>query len=277
MSLALSSVKLLLGRAFLPLSIAVLGEGSNGNTAAFQCGIRQLPRDYNEDVPADRRAWLVHERLLQTYGSPRWRPSLPPLEELLSTILSQNTNDLNRDRAFAALQAQFPTWQAVRDAPSQAVIDAIRPAGLAPQKGPRIQRLLRQITEECGGLDLAFLRQAPPEDVYAWLTHFDGVGPKTASIVMLFSLQMPAFPVDTHVYRLTGRLGLRPQTITADQAHRVLAEAFPPEAYFAAHLNLIRHGREICRARKPACHACSLLDLCDFGRAALADAGRRAA
>lgn len=214
-----------------------------------------------------RRARLVHLRLLLIYGPPTWRPSLAPLEELISTILSQNTNDANRDRAFNALLERFPTWEAVRDAPEPAVVAAIRPAGLAPQKGPRIQRLLRQITEECGGLDLAFLRQAPAQDVYDWLTHFEGVGPKTASIVMLFSLGLPAFPVDTHVYRVTGRLGLRPQGISADQAHRVLAEAFLPETYLDAHLNLIRHGREVCRARKPACEPCRLLDLCAFGQA----------
>ena len=214
-----------------------------------------------------RRARLVHLRLLRIYGPPTWRPSLPPLEELISTVLSQNTNDANRDRAFNALQDRFPTWEAVRDAPEPAVVAAIRPAGLAPQKAPRIQHLLRQITEECGGLDLAFLRQAPPQDVYDWLIHFDGVGPKTASIVMLFSLGLPAFPVDTHVYRVTGRLGLRPAGITADQAHRLLARAFPPDTYLDAHLNLIRHGREVCRARKPACPACGLLDLCPFGQA----------
>ncbi len=249
------------------MSIAVFASRSNGNTDAFQYGICHLPGGSNQGVSADRRrARLVHERLLQAYGSPRWRPSLPPLEELISTVLSQNTNDTNRDRAFEALREQFPTWEAVRDAPEQAVIEAIRPAGLAPQKGPRIQRLLRQITQECGALDLAFLRQAPAQDVYDWLTHFEGVGPKTASIVMLFSLGLPAFPVDTHVYRLTGRLGLRPQGITADQAHRVLAEAFPPETYLDAHLNLIRHGREVCHARNPACAACRLLDLCGFGQ-----------
>ena len=262
----------LVGPDFLPPSIAGFASRSNGNTDAFQNGIRPLPGGYNQDVPADRRrARRVHERLLKAYGSPRWRPTLSPLEELISTILSQNTNDTNCDRAFEALRERFPAWEAVRDAPQQAVIDAIRPAGLAPQKGPRIQRLLRQITDECGGLDLGFLHHTPSQDVYDWLIHFEGVGPKTASIVMLFSLGLPAFPVDTHVYRVTGRLGLRPPGITADQAHRVLAEAFAAETYLDAHLNLIRHGREVCHARNPECGTCRLLDLCPFGQARSAE------
>ncbi len=202
---------------------------------------------------------------------------MSPLEELVSTILSQNTNDLNRDQAYAALRSRFPVWEAVRDAPLEAVVEAIRPAGLAPQKGPRIQRLLRQITEECGGLDLSFLRQTPPDQVYAWLTHFEGVGPKTASIVMLFSLDMPAFPVDTHVYRVTGRLGLRPAKVSAERAHELLGELFPPEAYYAAHLNLIRLGREVCRSRKPSCAACVLQPLCDYGRSRASNGPERRA
>jgi endonuclease-3 len=216
----------------------------------------------------DRRekALEVHHRLLEAYGEPVWRNPLPPLDELVSTILSQNTNDLNRDRAFEALQARFPTWEAVRDAAPEQVIDAIRPAGLANQKGPRIQNVLRQITAERGELDLTFLADFEPDEARAWLTRFKGVGPKTAAIVLLFSLDLPAFPVDTHVYRLSGRIGLRPDKISADKAHDVLAEIFPPETYYAAHLNLIRHGREICAARKPACERCMLTDLCDYYR-----------
>jgi endonuclease-3 len=199
---------------------------------------------------------------MQAYGSPTWRDPLPPLDELISTILSQNTNDVNRDRAFHSLKKQYPTWESVRDAEPEGVIDAIRTAGLANQKGPRIQAVLKAITEERGDLDLEFLHQMPPEDVHSWLTKFKGVGPKTAAIVMQFSLDMPAFPVDTHIYRLSNRLGLRPPKATADASHKILADLFPPETYYAAHLNLIRHGREVCHARKPACEKCSLQDLC---------------
>jgi endonuclease-3 len=190
------------------------------------------------------------------------------MDELISTILSQNTNDANRDRAFASLRRSFPTWEAVRDAPPPAVVQAIRPAGLANLKGPRIQAVLRAITEERGGLDLRFLRRMPPEQAIDWLLRFKGVGRKTAAIVLLFSLGMPAFPVDTHIYRVSGRLSLRPERCSLEQAHDLLARAFPPETYYAAHLNLIRHGRQVCRARKPDCPACTLRRLCPYGRRA---------
>ncbi len=191
---------------------------------------------------------------------------MPPVDELVSTILSQNTNDLNRDRAFKALRAALPSWEAVRDAPPAAIVEAIRPAGLANQKGPRIQAVLQAITRERGRLDLRFLRRLPPDEALAWLMRFKGVGNKTASIVLLFSLGMPAFPVDTHIYRVSGRLGLRPPRASLQQAHDLLARTFPPETYYAAHLNLIRHGREVCRARNPACPACVLRRLCPYGR-----------
>jgi endonuclease-3 len=210
------------------------------------------------------RALEVYQRLLETYGQPEWRNPLPALDELVSTILSQNTNDVNRDRAFEALRTAFPTWEAVRDADPDLVIEAIRTAGLANQKGPRIQRVLQQITQERGKLDLEFLRDWPADEVFSWLTRFKGVGPKTASIVMLFSLDKPAFPVDTHIYRVTGRLGLRSAKTTADQAHTTLADIFPKDSYHTAHLNLIRHGREVCHARKPECPSCVLQDLCEF-------------
>ena len=184
----------------------------------------------------------------------------------MSTILSQNTNDLNRDRAFKALRAALPSWEAVRDAAPAAVVEAIRPAGLANQKGPRIQAVLQAITRERGRLDLRFLRRLPPDQALAWLMRFKGVGNKTASIVLLFSLGMPAFPVDTHIYRVSGRLGLRPPRASLQQAHDLLARTFPPQTYYSAHLNLIRHGREVCRARSPACPACVLRRLCPYGR-----------
>jgi len=218
------------------------------------------------------RAAAVHDVLLNYYGYPEWRTPLPPLDELVSTILSQNTNDTNRDRAFNALRRRFPTWEMVRDAPAEQVIEAIRPAGLANQKGLRIQNILRQITQLRGDLDLAFLRQMEPEQVRAWLSQFKGVGPKTAAIVMQFSLDMPAFPVDTHIYRVSGRIGLRPQNMDVEKAHEHLAALLPPQAYYPAHLNLIRLGREICQARRPNCPSCPVRTLCDY-YAAQQDAG----
>jgi endonuclease-3 len=186
------------------------------------------------------------------------------LDEIVSTILSQNTNDSNRDRAFEALQNRFSTWEAVRDAEPQELIDTIRTAGLANQKGPRIQNALKEITDVRGTISLDFLRDLSPEEASRWLMQFKGVGPKTAAIVLLFSLELPAFPVDTHIYRVTGRLGLRPQKMNAEQAHDYLAKLFPADTYYVVHLNIIRLGREICRARKPNCSECPLQDLCDY-------------
>lgn len=206
----------------------------------------------------------VHKTLLEAFGEPIWRNPLPAINELVSTILSQNTNDLNRDRAFEALRAKFPTWEAVRDAKEADVINAIRSSGLANQKGPRIQNVLRAITEERGSLDLNFLTDLPLEEARAWLMKFNGVGPKTAAIVLCFALGMPAFPVDTHVYRVTGRIGLRPEKMTVEQAHPYLESIFPPETYYAAHLNIIRLGREICKARKPLCPQCPVNSLCEY-------------
>ena len=211
-----------------------------------------------------KRAIKIHETLLKAFGEPIWRNPLPPIDELVSTILSQNTNDLNRDRAFEGLRAKFPTWEDVRDAQEKDVIDAIRPAGLANQKGPRMQQVLKAITGERGSLDLSFLADLPLEEARSWLMKFNGVGPKTAAIVLCFSLNRPAFPVDTHVYRVTGRIGLRPEKITVEQAHPYLEGVFPPETYYAAHLNIIRLGREICNARKPLCANCPIIKLCDY-------------
>lgn len=210
------------------------------------------------------RAISIHQKLVDFYGYPDWRNPLPPLDELVSTILSQNTNDVNRDRAYNALTTRYPTWEEVRDAAEQDVISTISPAGLANQKGPRIQNILNEITIEKGSLDLSFLKDLPAEDARQWLLRFKGVGPKTAAIVLQFSLGKPAFPVDTHIYRVTGRTGIRPAKMTADQAHPYMEKLLPEDAYYPAHLNIIRLGREICHARKPSCDQCPLNEICDF-------------
>lgn len=215
------------------------------------------------DDSGETKTQQVVARLLAFYGAPTWRNPLPPLDELVSTILSQNTNDRNRDLAFNKLKGNFNSWEAVRDAPVEAVIESIRIAGLANQKGPRIQEVLRQITAERGRLDLSFLVDLPLEDARQWLLKFKGVGRKTAAIVLQFSLNRPAFPVDTHIYRVSGRLGLRPAGISLEEAHDLMEASMPPDQYYAAHLNLIRLGREICHARTPDCAHCPLTDLCD--------------
>jgi endonuclease-3 len=189
---------------------------------------------------------------------------MPPLDELVSTILSQNTNDNNRDNAFNILRSRFPTWESVRDAPLIQVTDAIRSAGLANQKAPRIQQVLRKITSEQGKLDLDFLKSWEPEEARNWLQSFKGVGPKTAAIVLCFSLGKPAFPVDTHIYRVTGRLQLRDANMNVEKTHQYLECVFPQESYYSVHLNIIRLGRELCHPQKPDCSKCPLNQLCPF-------------
>jgi endonuclease-3 len=214
-----------------------------------------------------RKCLRAHELLLEAYGPPKrdWE-KLPAVDELVLTILSQNTSDLNSGRAFDRLRARFGTMEAVRDGALADVMEAIRPAGLANQKGPRIQTVLRAITAERGSLDLKFLKKLTPEEARTWLTRFNGIGPKTASIVLLFALNLPAFPVDTHVHRVTGRLGLRPEKMSADECHTHFEALFPPETYYPAHLNLIFHGRRVCHARNPECGACVLRRQCDYYR-----------
>lgn len=206
----------------------------------------------------------VHERLAMAYGLPDWRPHLDPISEIVSTILSQNTNDLNRDVAFERLRARFADWEAVRDAPVEEIAAAIRPAGLAPQKAPRIKETLQFISQQRGELDLDFLKDWPVEKARDWLLQIKGIGPKTAAIVLLFALGRPAFPVDTHIYRVSRRLGLIDGRLSVEAAHRVLEQLVPAELYYAFHLNVIRHGREVCQARRPRCSACPLQACCDY-------------
>ena len=214
-------------------------------------------------MDAKEKARIVYDRLLEHWGLPDWN-TLPAIDELVNTILSQNTNDRNRDIAFAKLKAAFPDWDAVRDAPVEEVIECIRTAGLANQKGPRIQKVLKAVSAAAPDYDLTFLKEKSPDEAKAWLTAFEGVGLKTASIVMVFSLGMPAFPVDTHIYRITGRLGLRPEKMDIDQTHKLMLDLFDPAVYGPAHVNLILLGRRLCDARKPKCAECFLTDICDY-------------
>jgi len=210
------------------------------------------------------KALQVHRRLIDALGEPDRKAKLDAISQLVSTIISQNTNDALRDQAYDTLRQRFPTWEQVRDAPPEEVIEAIKIAGLSQQKGPRIQEALQRITEERGELTLQFLRQLSVEEAKAWLTASKGIGPKTAAIILLFALDMPAFPVDTHVHRVSKRLGLIPANTTREKAHDVLEAQMPPQTYYAFHLNLIRHGREVCQARNPRCEQCVLRDLCDY-------------
>jgi len=212
------------------------------------------------------RDWAdsIHRRLLAAYGEPTWRPFYEPMDELVLTFLSQNTSDLNSGRAFEALRARYADWQAVIEAPVEDVADAIRSGGLAQRKAPRIQAALRRIKEERGAFDIDFLADLPVEEAMQWLTSFDGIGHKTASIVMLFCFGKAAFPVDTHVGRVTRRLGLAGPKESEEKIKRLWERLAPPEWYYPLHLNLIRHGREVCHAVRPECARCVLVDLCRY-------------
>jgi len=210
------------------------------------------------------KALTVHQLLIEEYGQHEWRPRLDPLSELIFTILSQNTSDVNRDRAWKRLKDRFPTWESVLAADATELADAIRPGGLANVKSPRIQETLRVILMERGEFTLDFLTEMEVDAAKRWLTSLNGVGPKTAAIVLLFSLGKPAFPVDTHVYRVSRRLGLIGPKTSREKAHEVLEELLPSEIYFTFHLNLITHGREICKSQRPRCATCALREHCGY-------------
>jgi endonuclease-3 len=206
----------------------------------------------------------VHEHLVGEYGHHRWEPHRDPLSELVRTILSQNTSDVNSDRAFSRLWARFPTWEQVLDADVEEIVEAIRPGGLGRIKAPRIKAALEAIREERGDLDLGFLRDLDLREARAWLESLGGVGPKTAACVLLFSLGRPVLPVDTHVLRVSRRLGLIEASTSAEKAHEVLGGMLADGAIYDFHLNMVAHGRRVCLARRPLCDVCVLAPLCDY-------------
>jgi endonuclease-3 len=214
----------------------------------------------------DLRTWAgaIYERLLVAYGEPTWRTHYEPVDELVLTFLSQNTSDLNSGRAFAALKARYGDWQAVLDAPVDELAETIRSGGLAYQKAPRIQAALRRIVTERGEFNLDFLAELPIAEAMRWLTSFDGIGHKTASIVMLFCFGREAFPVDTHVGRVTRRLGLAGPKDTEEKIKALWERVVPSDWYYPLHLNLIRHGRQVCHALRPDCGKCVMVDLCRY-------------
>lgn len=199
------------------------------------------------------------------YGRPEWRPHRDAMSELILTLLSQNTADSNSGRAFARLLQRFPDWQAMLDAPVSEIEDAIRPGGLAPTKAPRLQAILAEVRARTGGFDLRFLEDLPVDQAREWLRTLPAVGPKTAACVLLFALERPVMPVDTHVHRVARRLGIIDEKVGADQAHPLLTELAGPddaEQVYAVHVGFVRHGRRICHARRPKCDACPLAPRC---------------
>lgn len=220
--------------------------------------------EYDSDMrcAAPSRLKRILALLVRAYGRPVWRRWGRAVPVLVETILSQNTSDKNSSAGFAQLRRRFPTWEALADAPTDAVARCIRVSGLSRIKAPRIQGILRGIRQERGTISLEFLRRRPPEEAMAYLRAFPGVGPKTASCVLLFSLGLPVFPVDTHIHRIAIRLGLVPPGATADDVQETLTPRLAPADRYAMHVLLITHGRRTCTARSPRCEWCDLVRLC---------------
>jgi len=204
----------------------------------------------------------IIDLLRREYGDLPWRPHGDPMTELILTILSQNTSDANSGRAFARLRLRYPSWEALLGADPGEIEEAIQVGGLARIKAPRIKAIVEEVWRRLGSFDLSLLREMPLVEAKAWLRSLPGVGPKTAACVLMFALGMPALPVDTHVYRVARRLGLVPPQAGAEKAHELLEAMLAPEEVYPFHMSLIRHGRRICRARRPMCPQCPLAPRC---------------
>jgi endonuclease-3 len=226
--------------------------------------------------PDRRRVKAIRDALRRFYGRPVNVPHRAPLDELVLTVLSQNTNDRNRDVAYARLRSRFPDWESVAAAPVGAVEEAIRPGGISRVKAERIGSMLRTIRAERDGLDLSFLGRVPRSDALGFLESLPGVGRKTAACVLLFSFDRPEMPVDTHVHRVASRLELIRPGAPFAEAHDTLQRLIDPDDVYETHVNLLRHGRRLCSARSPACAECPLRRSCPYGRRALGE-GRAAA
>jgi endonuclease-3 len=227
-------------------------------------------------LPTVRRIRAVQARLRRQQGPFEPKPRLRPLDEVVATVLSQHTSDVNSGRAFASLKRRFPAWDEALDAPTEEVAAAIRSGGIANQKAARIQRILAEVERREGRVGLDRLDGLGDDEVEEYLTSLPGVGPKTAACVLLFSMGRAAFPIDTHVHRVTARLGWIPAGATAERAHQLLARLVPADIRYDLHVGLVTHGRAVCKAQRPRCSTCVLLDLCPFGRATAGHATRRA-
>ena len=209
----------------------------------------------------------IIQNLESAYGVPvnKWA-DWDPLDMLVSVVLSQATSDTNSDRTFAALKERFPTWEAVLRARESSIAAAIKSGGLANQKAAVIKGLLRQIRDEHGSLDLSFLRSMTVEEAARYLSQFRGIGPKTVACTLLFSCGQETFPLDTHIFRILRRVGLVPERCTDARAHELMNRLVPAGKFYSFHVNLIRHGRKLCRPRDPLCERCPVVEYCDYGR-----------
>lgn len=223
---------------------------------------RRLAAEPDSKITLRRPLKVVLGRLEKSFGRPAWKRWGAVVPVLIDTILSQNTSNKNSDAGFRHLHRRFASWNALADAPVGEVEGCIRICGLSKTKAPRLQKILRQIRDDRGKIDLEFLADLPPEEARDYLLSFDGVGPKTASCVLLFSLGMEVFPVDTHIHRIAGRLGWIGSKVSPEAAQSALGPLIAPADRYAMHILLIRLGREICKARNPRCEWCPLDDIC---------------
>jgi endonuclease-3 len=249
---------------------------ADGSTATLPPGTppRVPKRDPEWRRPPRRRVLAIRDRLRELYGRPVNEPHGHPIAELVRTVLSQNTNDRNRDVAYARLRERFPTWEEVRDAPTGEVEAAIKPGGLSVTKAPRIQEILGRLDDHP---NLDWLAEEPRERALEFLTDLPGVGRKTAACVLIFAFGRPEIPVDVHVHRVGGRLGLFRLGAPFEEAHDEMLAITPPEDAYELHVNLIQHGRAVCRP-KPRCGECGLRRMCPWyksGRAGPLPAGSR--
>ncbi|HEV7842394.1 MAG TPA: hypothetical protein VGO69_01795 [Pyrinomonadaceae bacterium] len=209
----------------------------------------------------------IIQNLERAYGVPENRRESSPLNMLVNIILSQATSDTNSDRTFSALKKRYPTWESLLRARTSTIAETIRSGGLANQKAAVIKDLLRQIKEEHGTLDLGFLHELPNEEAVQYLSQFRGIGPKTIACTLLFACRKDVFPLDTHIFRVLRRVGLIPQKCTDKRAHEIMDKLVPPGKFYSLHVNLIRHGRTLCRPRDPLCERCPIVEYCDYGQA----------
>lgn len=206
----------------------------------------------------------IIQNLKAVYGVPQCEPDLDPLDVLIQTILSQSTTNVNSQRAFESLKQRFPDWESARRARVTSIETAIKSGGLARQKSIRIKQLLNEIYERRGSLDLTFLATAPIEEATEFLSSFKGVGPKTIACTLLFACNRAIFPIDTHIFRIARRLALIPEKCSDEEAHRLMTAMIPDGRFYEIHVNIIRHGRKVCRPQNPLCDQCCLVEYCHY-------------
>jgi endonuclease-3 len=214
----------------------------------------------------DKPLRYIIQNLERAYGVPENKRASDPLDMLIQIILSQATSDVNSHRTFAALKRRFPTWDAALRAREATIAATIKAGGLANQKAGVIKSLLRQIKEQHGTLDLSFLHDMTPAEAVQYLAQFRGIGPKTVACTLLFACRKDVFPLDTHIFRVLRRVGLIPERCSDRRAHEIMNALVPPGKFYSLHVNLVRHGRKLCRPREPLCTRCPVIEYCDYGQ-----------